>query len=307
MDYSDLIQEFVEEALLHIEDVEIALLKLENGTLEVDTIHNIFRAVHSIKGTAGFFSLKNIVDLSHHMENLFGQIREGNLNINEKIIDISLAANDKLKKMISDIQNSDQEDISGFLTAIEEILANQPESKAKVSTTPEVTSLEPMVIERTSAEAENKIFNNEESNFQILTFYLCGNLYGLDIKIVKEINRNIEYTPVPDAPPHIIGLLNMRGQVVTIFNLAKLIGYEQQSKKSNCIILKSETNDPDYIGFLIDSPGFVVEVDNNECEPPPANISKKEKKFISKIAKLEKELLRIINWEAILNSNTKND
>ncbi|OPX88727.1 response regulator [Pelotomaculum sp. PtaB.Bin117] len=136
---------------------------------------------------------------------------------------------------------------------------------------------------------------------KILSFYLCENLFGLDITAVKEINRNIEYTLVPDAPSHIIGLLNMRGQIVTLFNLARLMGYEQENKRrSTCIILKNKADNPDYVGFLIDRPGSVIDVDEDICESPPANMGSLENKFLSEVVKLKDELLLIINWKAII-------
>lgn len=135
----------------------------------------------------------------------------------------------------------------------------------------------------------------------MLTFYLSGNLYGIDILAVKEINRNIEYTLVPDAPPNVIGLLNMRGQVVTLFNLAGLMELEPENGKdsSTCIILKINPVNPDYVGFLIDRPGSVVDIDEDTCEPPPANMSSMENKFLSKIVKLKDELLMIIDQQVI--------
>lgn len=128
-----------------------------------------------------------------------------------------------------------------------------------------------------------------------------GYLFGIDILSVKEINRNVEYTPVPDAPPHIVGLLNMRGQVVTLIDLAGLMGYRLNSGtgKTTCIILKNSLEEQDYIGFFIDYPGSVIDIDDNNCEPPPPNVSIMENKFVDQIVKLEEGLLLIINNSVI--------
>lgn len=118
---------------------------------------------------------------------------------------------------------------------------------------------------------------------------------------MKEINRHIEYTIVPDAPDNIVGLMNMRGQIVTLFDLSGMMGYElaEGKSRSTCILLKKTTNNPDYIGFLIDRPGSVIDIVEDICEPPPANVSLMENKFISEVAKLENKLLMIINKEII--------
>lgn len=132
---------------------------------------------------------------------------------------------------------------------------------------------------------------------KVLTFYLYDNLYGVDITLIKEINRNVDFTPVPDSSPNIVGLLNLRGQIVTLFNLAKLIGIDYEGKKNStsCIILKAPPNDPNQIGFLIDSFGDVVDIGEDICESPPANVDSMEVEFISSVVKLKDELLMIID------------
>lgn len=139
---------------------------------------------------------------------------------------------------------------------------------------------------------------------KILTFYLGGSLLGINLKLAKEINRNIEYTPVPGVQPYIIGFLNMRGQVVTLFDLGKLIGMNKDSEDEGlaCIILKSP-KDPDQIGFMIDRPGDVIEIDIEEYELPPANIGIVESEFIESIVKLKEELLIVINPEKIVDKH----
>lgn len=138
---------------------------------------------------------------------------------------------------------------------------------------------------------------------QVLTFHLCGSLLGINVRLIKEINRNVEYTPVPDAESHIHGLFNMRGQVVTLFNLARLLALEKDGgqKKRTCIILKVPC-DPDQVGFFIDHPGDVIDIDMDECELPPANIGGVESEYISHVVKLDGELLIVIEPDKIFRS-----
>lgn len=112
----EFIQEFVDKAISHVTNVETGLLKIDEAPLDPELINNIFRAVHSIKGTAGFFGLKKIVELSHAMENIFGEIRNKKMNITQEMIDLLLASNDCLKGMIENAANSKEADISSFLT-----------------------------------------------------------------------------------------------------------------------------------------------------------------------------------------------
>ncbi|MCX7841953.1 MAG: chemotaxis protein CheW [Clostridia bacterium] len=133
---------------------------------------------------------------------------------------------------------------------------------------------------------------------KVLTFRLEGGLLGIDITLVKEISRSVEFTPVPDAPEYIVGLFNMRGQVVTLLNLMKMIGKDGKKweQKSACIFLKNLQGDAsDQVGFPIDAPGDVVDIEDEQCEPPPANVGGMEGEFIECVVKLEDELLIIID------------
>jgi len=137
----DFIMEFVEEASGHVEQVERELLRMEVGEIGEEGINAIFRSVHSIKGTAGFFALSNIVRLSHTMENLFGEIRSGGWQGGTTTVDVMLRANDCLKSMIGDVQRQAEVDISLHVAEIESLLQagpaaavqDEPEARAKTA------------------------------------------------------------------------------------------------------------------------------------------------------------------------------
>lgn len=127
----EFISSFVEEASGHIANIESGLLNMDVQNPDSEVIHNLFRAMHSIKGTAGFFNLSRIVRLSHSMENVLGECRSGKLQLTADHIDILLAANDCLKAMISDVMNSEEYDIDtvvGKLKAIQDS-GGKPEQK----------------------------------------------------------------------------------------------------------------------------------------------------------------------------------
>lgn len=133
---------------------------------------------------------------------------------------------------------------------------------------------------------------------KILSFTINDCLFGIKVILIKEINRRVEYTIVPDSKEHIVGLFNMRGQIVTLFSLVKLL--ELKSAKNNnsnntCIILKTIANDYNQFGFLIDELGEVIDVDSENSEPPPANVVGFESEFISSVVKLDNKLLMILN------------
>jgi purine-binding chemotaxis protein CheW len=139
---------------------------------------------------------------------------------------------------------------------------------------------------------------------KVLTFKLCGGLFGIDITLIKEINRNIEFTPIPGSPPHIVGLFNMRGQIVTLFNLGRLMDYKEENKNSlsTCIIMKSKPNNPNQVGFLIDGTGDVIDIDTGQIEAPPSNLCTIDGEYIQGIVKLQDNLLMLLNLNKILEN-----
>lgn len=132
---------------------------------------------------------------------------------------------------------------------------------------------------------------------KVLTFHIEDTLYGVPIHMVKEIDRDVEYTPVPGTPAFMVGLMNMRGQIVTLFDLANLINGSRapKGKKTSCMILRNSVQDPDYVGLIIDRAGAVVDIEEDMCEPCPANMDMADQEFITEIVKLNDQLLLIID------------
>ncbi|MGN7611443.1 hybrid sensor histidine kinase/response regulator [Magnetococcales bacterium HHB-1] len=120
----ELLGMFVQEAVEHLETIEPDLLTLEEDGSDTDPeiINRLFRSVHSIKGSAGFFGLSNITRLSHIMENLLGKVREHAIVPTSTVTDSLLSGLDKLKTMIDDVSKSENIDASEQITTIENIL-----------------------------------------------------------------------------------------------------------------------------------------------------------------------------------------
>ena len=105
---------YVDESLEHLSDIENDLLTIEEGGADIDEdlVNNVFRAAHSIKGGAGFMGLSVIKELAHNLENVLGMIRTRDMIPTPEIISILLKAFDKLRDLIENIQDSNDEDVS---------------------------------------------------------------------------------------------------------------------------------------------------------------------------------------------------
>ncbi|MEM9368343.1 MAG: chemotaxis protein CheW [Planctomycetota bacterium] len=124
MDQADLLNEFVEEATEHLSDIEIQLLQIEAMGEDVDDglVNTVFRAIHSVKGAAGFLGLTQINELSHHLEDVLGRVREGKLTPDPYNVDVMLKSADRLKTLIDDVETSNASDNSELCEKLKAVL-----------------------------------------------------------------------------------------------------------------------------------------------------------------------------------------
>ncbi|MFQ5328945.1 MAG: chemotaxis protein CheW [Thermodesulfobacteriota bacterium] len=116
---------FIEEATEHLEVIEPALLSIEvsGSNSDPEIINTIFRAVHSVKGSAGFFGLQKITELAHRMENLMAKVRDGSIAPTPDVVGPLLSGLDKLQIMIGDVSSSEDVEIAGEVAGIEAVMS----------------------------------------------------------------------------------------------------------------------------------------------------------------------------------------
>lgn len=136
---------------------------------------------------------------------------------------------------------------------------------------------------------------------EMATFYVGEALCGMDILNVQEINKLMDMTTVPQAPDYVMGILNLRGQIVTIIDLGKKLdlGSTELSEMSRNIIVNCKD---EHIGLLVTRISDVVEADLDKVEPPPANIGGVQGKFFKGVFKTEKRLIGILDVEKVLEN-----
>ncbi len=146
---------------------------------------------------------------------------------------------------------------------------------------------------------------SRESQTRLLaTFYIGGDIYGVDALDVQEIVRYQKTTPVPHAPEYVLGLINLRGQIVTALDLRhRLTGEHLQASEEcmNIIIKKGEQ----ICSLLVEEVGDVMELSLGLMEPPPETMSQRMKPYVLSICKLEKKLLNILDTEKVIRSIDK--
>ena len=100
-----LLQDYLAECDELLQRLDQDLVTLETAPDDAEVLNRVFRAFHTIKGTSGFMGLTQIVELTHHAEDVLNLLRKGERKINRRTMDVLLAVLDQLRRMISDIRN----------------------------------------------------------------------------------------------------------------------------------------------------------------------------------------------------------
>lgn len=123
MDLSQYLEIFIDETKEHLQTLNDQVLILEAEPENIDTVNEIFRAAHSLKGMAGTMGFKRMQRLTHDMENVFSEIRNGKLNVNADMVDIVFKCLDAIEGYLTNIIESsdegteDNEELIGLLNA----------------------------------------------------------------------------------------------------------------------------------------------------------------------------------------------
>ncbi len=127
---AELLKEFVVESQEHLSDVENQLLTLESqgDSMDVALVNTVFRAVHSIKGAAGFLGLETLQGLAHREEEVLNKLRNHELRPTSVVINTLLKATDRLKGLLDEIDDSNGQDVSEHLVALERILSGDADT-----------------------------------------------------------------------------------------------------------------------------------------------------------------------------------
>ncbi|MCM1468407.1 MAG: chemotaxis protein CheA [Alistipes sp.] len=109
MDVSQYLEIFIDESKEHLQSLSDELMVLEKEPENQDTINEIFRAAHSLKGMAGTMGYKRMQNLTHNMENVLSEIRNGKMKVSSGLVDVLFQCLDALENYVANIQNSSDE------------------------------------------------------------------------------------------------------------------------------------------------------------------------------------------------------
>lgn len=139
----------------------------------------------------------------------------------------------------------------------------------------------------------------EDPILQWVTFKLAGETYGVNVMQVQEVLRYSEIAPVPGAPHYVLGIINLRGNVVTVIDTRNRFGLMPGEVTDNTRIVIIEA-DKHVVGILVDSVAEVVYLRQSEIETAPNVGNDDSAKFIQGVCHKNEELLILIALDKLL-------
>jgi purine-binding chemotaxis protein CheW len=136
---------------------------------------------------------------------------------------------------------------------------------------------------------------------QYSTFFVDRLYFGVDVLDVQEVLKHQEMTPVPKASGVISGLINLRGQIVTAFDMRRRLGSASAQSETPPMNFVIRTEDG-AVSLLVDEIGDVIEVRPEDFEPPPKTVSEVAREFIEGVYKLDGRLLLVLSTRRVLQS-----
>lgn len=144
-------KKFIEEAVDLIDDLEKAVLELEDNTTDADIVQRIFRIMHTLKGNSSMFGFEQIDRFTHHMETIYDQVRSGEREVTQATLNVTLRSVDHLKNLLDEAGNE-----SDALMKEQEALMQQMDAIIEGHTVPVDTQQAPAKVQQAASEMPTK-------------------------------------------------------------------------------------------------------------------------------------------------------
>jgi purine-binding chemotaxis protein CheW len=140
---------------------------------------------------------------------------------------------------------------------------------------------------------------NETSSLQCVTFTLEDETYGMNVMQVQEVLREVEVAPVPGAPDYVLGIINLRGNVVSVIDARTRFGLQpkESDDMSRIIVIEAQQQ---ILGILVDSVAEVVDIDRDEIDTAPNVGNAETSKYIDGVVSRGEKLLILVDLNKLL-------
>jgi purine-binding chemotaxis protein CheW len=151
-----------------------------------------------------------------------------------------------------------------------------------------------------------KLQNDMGELRQFISFSVGEEEYGLELLRVKEVIRIREITWLPKAPTFVKGIINLRGDVIPIIDLRDKFGLPAKENTAMTRVIVVEV-DGKLMGMVVDSASQVVRIPADQIDPPPPVVGGFSQEFITGVGKMEDKLVILLNIDAILTVDEKQE
>lgn len=147
--------------------------------------------------------------------------------------------------------------------------------------------------------------NSAVSSKQYVTFCLADELFGVEVNRTREILSVVAVTSVPQTPDYMLGVINLRGQVVPVVDMRLKLGLPASEESQDTCIIVVEVlvdDEPIVVGALADAVREVLEIRSDAIEPPPRLGTKLKTEFIKGMGKVDEQFLILLDIDKVFNS-----
>ena len=133
-----------------------------------------------------------------------------------------------------------------------------------------------------------------------IIFMLGDNEYGLDITLVNAIENYTDIVPIPNAPSYILGILNLRGDVIPVYSLRKKFGMPEVPGQAATQLLITKCKDIT-VGYKVDSVSEIIDVSDAEFHETPIIVKGEQTRYVAGVANKKDRLIVLLDSENILS------
>lgn len=148
--------------------------------------------------------------------------------------------------------------------------------------------------------------SNQITDLKVIVFLLKDEAYGVPVDQVLSIEKLEKITRVPGTPSFIKGVINLRGVITPIIDLRNRFGFVDDSNTDNTRIIVVKVDEIE-VGLIVDSANDVIDISSDQIEATPEIVNNVKADYIRGVAKLESQLLILLNLDKVLNNQEIND
>ncbi|GGN58383.1 chemotaxis protein CheW [Novosphingobium indicum] len=139
---------------------------------------------------------------------------------------------------------------------------------------------------------------------ELITFEVAGQIFALDIMAIREIRAWTPVTPMPRVPSYVAGVVNLRGTVLPVIDLAARLGWTPTEATPRHAIIVCQVNGQSQ-GLIVDSVSDIVALDTDNLQPPPTTGQEDVAPFLEGLSAIEERMVMVLDLQALSASEDR--